>query len=102
MRTLSFIEADKQIRIARETMDLRPAAERRSHADPERVEESFEFFHGEMRQSILTRLEFLTSRKTTRRFPSNCSRRWKTLVRVQVTGRLKSPYSTGARCRARP
>ena len=65
MRTLSFIpKPEKQIRIARETMDIyAPLAERigLTQIQNELEESAFEVLHGEMRQSILTRLEFLTS-----------------------------------------
>ena len=100
MRTLSFIpKPEKQIRIARETMDIyAPLAERigLTQIQNELEESAFEVLHGEMRQSILTRLEFLTSEaKIT--IPTISVELEATLERIgiecSVTGRLKSPYS---------
>ena len=100
MRTLSFIpKPDKQIRIARETMDIyAPLAERigLTQIQNELEESAFEVLHGEMRQSILTRLEFLTSEaKIT--IPTISVELQSTLenigIECSVTGRLKSPYS---------
>ena len=100
MRTLSFIpKPEKQIRIARETMDIyAPLAERigLTQIQSELEESAFEVLHGEMRQSILTRLEFLTSEaKIT--IPTISVELQSTIERVgiecSVTGRLKSPYS---------
>ena len=100
MRTLSFIpKPEKQIRIARETMDIyAPLAERigLTQIQNELEESAFEVLHGEMRQSILTRLEFLTSEaKIT--IPTISVELQSTLenigIECSVTGRLKSPYS---------
>lgn len=100
MRTLSFIpKPEKRIRIARETMDIyAPLAERigLTSIQGELEESAFEILNGEMRQSIITRLEYLTSEaKIT--IPTISVELQSTIERVgiecSVTGRLKSPYS---------
>ena len=100
MRTLSFIpKPEKQTRIARETMDIyAPLAERigLTKIQTELEDSAFEVLNGDMRQSILTRLEFLTSEaKIT--IPTISVELQATLEQIgiecSVTGRLKSPYS---------
>ena len=100
MRTLSFIpKPEKRQRIARETMDIyAPLAERigLTQLQTELEDSAFEILNGEMRQSILTRLEFLTSEaKLT--IPTISVELQSTIERADiecsVTGRLKSPYS---------
>jgi len=100
MRTLSFIpKPEKRQRIARETMDIyAPLAERigLTQLQTELEDSAFEILNGEMRQSILTRLEFLTSEaKLT--IPTISVELQSTIERAgiecSVTGRLKSPYS---------
>ena len=100
MRTLSFIpKPEKRMRIARETMDIyAPLAERigLTQIQSELEESAFEVLNGEMRQSIITRLEYLTSEaKIT--IPTISVELQSTIERVgiecSVTGRLKSPYS---------
>ena len=100
MRTLSFIpKPEKQVRIARETMDIyAPLAERigLTQIQTELEDSAFEVLNGDMRQSILTRLEFLTSEaKIT--IPTISVELQATLEQIgiecSVTGRLKSPYS---------
>jgi guanosine-3',5'-bis(diphosphate) 3'-pyrophosphohydrolase len=100
MRTLSFIpKAEKQVRIARETMDIyAPLAERigLTQIQTELEDSAFEVLNGEMRQSILTRLEFLTSEAEIT-IPTISVELQATLEQIgiecSVTGRLKSPYS---------
>ena len=100
MRTLSFIpKPEKRHRIARETMDIyAPLAERigLTKLQTELEDSAFEVLNGDMRQSILTRLEFLTSEaKLT--IPTISVELQSTIERAgiecSVTGRLKSPYS---------
>ena len=100
MRTLSFIpKPEKRHRIARETMDIyAPLAERigLTKLQTELEDSAFEILNGEMRQSILTRLEFLTSEaKLT--VPTISVELQSTIERAgiecSVSGRLKSPYS---------
>ena len=100
MRTLSFIpKPEKRHRIARETMDIyAPLAERigLTQLQTELEDSAFEVLNGEMRQSILTRLEFLTSQaKLT--IPTISVELQSTIERAgiecSVNGRLKSPYS---------
>ena len=100
MRTLSFIpKPEKRHRIARETMDIyAPLAERigLTKLQTELEDSAFEILNGEMRQSILTRLEFLTSEaKLT--IPTISVELQSTIERAgiecSVSGRLKSPYS---------
>ena len=100
MRTLSFIpKPEKRQRIARETMDIyAPLAERigLTQLQTELEDSAFEILNGDMRQSILTRLEFLTSEaKLT--IPTISVELQSTIERAgiecSVTGRLKSPYS---------
>ena len=100
MRTLSFIpKPEKRMRIARETMDIyAPLAERigLTQIQGELEESAFEVLNGEMRQSIITRLEYLTSEaKIT--IPTISVELQSTIERVgiecSVTGRMKSPYS---------
>ena len=100
MRTLSFIpKPEKRHRIARETMDIyAPLAERigLTKLQTELEDSAFEVLNGEMRQSILTRLEFLTSEaKLT--IPTISVELQSTIERAgiecSVNGRMKSPYS---------
>jgi len=100
MRTLSFIsKPEKRLRIARETMDIyAPLAERigLTQLQTELEDSAFEVLNGEMRQSILTRLEFLTSEAQIT-IPTISVELQSTIERsgieCSVTGRLKSPYS---------
>ena len=100
MRTLSFIpKPEKQVRIARETMDIyAPLAERigLTKIQTELEDSAFEVLNGDMRQSILTRLEFLTSEAEIT-IPTISVELQATLEQIgiecSVTGRLKSPYS---------
>ena len=100
MRTLSFIpKPEKQVRIARETMDIyAPLAERigLTKIQTELEDSAFEVLNGDMRQSILTRLEFLTSEAEIT-IPTISVELQSTLEQIgiecSVTGRLKSPYS---------
>jgi len=100
MRTLSFIpKPEKQTRIARETMDIyAPLAERigLTKIQNELEDSAFEVLNGEMRQSILTRLEFLTTEAEIT-IPTISVELQATLEQIgiecSVTGRLKSPYS---------
>ena len=100
MRTLSFIpKPEKQLRIARETMDIyAPLAERigLTNIQNELEDSAFEVLNGDMRQSILTRLEFLTSEAEVT-IPTIAVELQSTLERIgiecSVTGRLKSAYS---------
>ena len=100
MRTLSFIpKPEKRMRIARETMDIyAPLAERigLTQIQSELEDSAFEILNGDMRQSIITRLDYLTSEaKIT--IPTISVELQSTIERVgiecSVTGRLKSPYS---------
>ena len=100
MRTLSFIpKPEKQLRIARETMDIyAPLAERigLTNIQNELEDSAFEVLNGDMRQSILTRLEFLTSEAEVT-IPTIAVELQSTLERIgiecSVTGRLKSAFS---------
>ena len=87
------------MRIARETMDIyAPLAERigLTQIQSELEDSAFEILNGDMRQSIITRLDYLTSEaKIT--IPTISVELQSTIERVgiecSVTGRLKSPYS---------
>ena len=100
MRTLSFIKRpDKQQRIARETMDIfAPLAERigLTRIQQELEDNAFAVLNGEMRQSIINRLDFLTSEAEIT-IPTIAVELQDTLSRIglecSVTGRMKSAYS---------
>ena len=100
MRTLSFIrKPEKQLRIARETMDIyAPLAERigLTQIQTELEDSAFEILNGEMRQSIMTRLQFLASEAEIL-IPTIAVELQSILevvdIECSVTGRLKSPYS---------
>ena len=100
MRTLSFIKKpDKQQRIARETMDIfAPLAERigLTRIQQELEDNAFAVLNGEMRQSIINRLDFLTSEAEIT-IPTIAVELEDTLSRIglecSVTGRMKSAYS---------
>ena len=99
MRTLDHLRAEKQVRVAQETMDIyAPLAERigLTQIQSELEDSAFEILNGDMRQSIITRLDYLTSEaKIT--IPTISVELQSTIDRVgiecSVTGRLKSPYS---------
>ena len=100
MHTWSFIpKPEKRMRIARETMDIyAPLAERigLTQIQSELEDSAFEILNGDMRQSIIPRLDYLTSEaKIT--IPTISVELQSTIERVgiecSVTGRLKSPYS---------
>ena len=100
MRTLSFIKKpDKQQRIARETMDIfAPLAERigLTRIQQELEDNAFAVLNGEMRQSIINRLDFLTSEAEIT-IPTIAVELQDTLSRIglecSVSGRMKSAYS---------
>ena len=100
MRTLSFIKKpDKQQRIARETMDIfAPLAERigLTRIQQELEDNAFAVLNGEMRQSIINRLEFLTTEAEIT-IPTIAVELEDTLARIglecSVSGRMKSAYS---------
>ena len=100
MRTLSFIKKpDKQQRIARETMDIfAPLAERigLTRIQQELEDNAFAVLNGEMRQSIINRLEFLTIEAEIT-IPTIAVELEDTLARIglecSVSGRMKSAYS---------
>ena len=100
MRTLSFIKKpEKQQRIARETMDIfAPLAERigLTRIQQELEDNAFAVLNGEMRQSIINRLDFLTSEAEIT-IPTIAVELQDTLSRIglecSVTGRMKSAYS---------
>lgn len=100
MRTLSFIKKpDKQQRIARETMDIfAPLAERIGliRIQQELEDNAFAVLNGEMRQSIINRLNFLTSEAEIT-IPTIAVELQDTLSRIglecSVSGRMKSAYS---------
>ena len=100
MRTLSFIKKpDKQQRIARETMDIfAPLAERigLTRIQQELEDNAFAVLNGEMRQSIINRLEFLTTEAEIT-IPTIAVELEDTLTRIglecSVSGRMKSAYS---------
>ena len=100
MRTLSFIKKpDKQQRIARETMDIfAPLAERIGliRIQQELEDNAFAVLNGEMRQSIINRLDFLTSEAEIT-IPTIAVELQDTLSRIglecSVSGRMKSAYS---------
>ena len=100
MRTLSFIKRpDKQQRIARETMDIfAPLAERigLTRIQQELEDNAFAVLNGEMRQSIINRLDFLTSEAEIT-IPTIAVELQDTLSRIglecSVSGRMKSAYS---------
>ena len=100
MRTLSFIKKpDKQQRIARETMDIfAPLAERigLTRIQQELEDNAFAVLNGEMRQSIINRLDFLTSEAEIT-IPTIAVEMQDTLSRIglecSVSGRMKSAYS---------
>ncbi|MBU74471.1 MAG: bifunctional (p)ppGpp synthetase/guanosine-3',5'-bis(diphosphate) 3'-pyrophosphohydrolase [Rhodospirillaceae bacterium] len=100
MRTLSFIKKpEKQQRIARETMDIfAPLAERigLTWIQQELEDNAFAVLNGEMRQSIINRLDFLTSEAEIT-IPTIAVELQDTLSRIglecSVTGRMKSAYS---------
>ena len=96
MRTLSFIpKPEKRMRIARETMDIyAPLAERigLTQIQSELEDSAFEILNADMRQSIINRLDYLTSEaKIT--IPTISVELQSTIERVgiecSVTGRLK-------------
>ena len=100
MRTLSFIKKpDKQQRIARETMEIfAPLAERigLTRIQQELEDNAFAVLNGEMRQSIINRLDFLTSEAEIT-IPTIAVELQDTLSRIglecSVSGRMKSAYS---------
>ena len=100
MRTLSFIKKPgKQQRIARETMDIfAPLAERigLTRIQQELEDNAFAVLNGEMRQSIINRLDFLTSEAEIT-IPTIAVELQDTLSRIglecSVSGRMKSAYS---------
>ena len=100
MRTLSFIKKpEKQQRIARETMDIfAPLAERigLTRIQQELEDNAFAVLNGEMRQSIINRLDFLTSEAEIT-IPTIAVELQDTLSRIglecSVSGRMKSAYS---------
>jgi guanosine-3',5'-bis(diphosphate) 3'-pyrophosphohydrolase len=100
MRTLSFIKKpEKQQRIARETMDIfAPLAERigLTNIQNELEDRAFSILEGEMRQSIKTRLDFMTSESEIV-IPTISVELEATLenigIECSVSGRLKSAYS---------
>ena len=100
MRTLSFIKKpDKKQRIARETMDIfAPLAERigLTRIQQELEDNAFAVLNGEMRQSIINRLDFLTSEAEIT-IPTIAVELQDTLSRIglecSVSGRMKSAYS---------
>ncbi len=100
MRTLSFIKKEeKRRRIARETMDIfAPLAERIgiTRLQNELEDTAFEVLEGEMRQSIINRLDFMAA-ESEMVIPMISVELQSKLEHVgiecSVNGRLKTPYS---------
>jgi len=100
MRTLSFIrKEEKRQRIARETMDIfAPLAERIgvTKLQSELEDTAFEVLDAEMRQSIINRLEFLST-ESELVIPMISVELQSKLefigIECSVNGRLKTPYS---------